>query len=97
MTIIIAAVLILALVTTAISLLAHANRRLRRENTKLYDQLIFARHKANTTYVLTYANHDKEVSELRMKLFQAEERNAQLRLIIKKKDMLLQQKWEAAK
>ena len=96
MTIIIAAVLILALVTTSISLLVRTNRSLRRENTKLYDQLITARHKANANYVLSCAGHAKEIAELNLKLFQAEERNAQLRLTIAKKDMLHRQKWENA-
>lgn len=97
MTLIIIAVFVVALVTTAVGLLMRTNRRLRRENAKLYDQMVTARHKANANYVLSCAGHAKEIAELNLKLFQAEERNAQLRLTIAKKDMLLRQKWEAAK
>lgn len=96
MTIIIAAVLILALVTTAVGLLIRNNRNLRTENKNLRDRLAVTRGDARNAYLLACTNSATEIANLRMKLFLAEEKNASLRFTIQKKDMLLRQKWENA-
>lgn len=96
MTTIIVSASVAALAALSAALCACRNRRLKQENCSLKKKLAAVQRKSRESYLLSCANNASEIAALQMKLFLAEEKNAQLRLTIQKKDMLLRQKWENA-
>lgn len=96
MTTIIISVSMAALAALSAALCIWCNRRLKQENCSLKKKLVALQRKSKESYLLSCASNASEIAGLQMKLFLAEEKNAQLRLTIQKKDMLLRQKWENA-